>query len=62
MAQGTLFVGWGPIIPGREKIASQVLGEAMGYLRELRSEGTIDSMDVARLLRRGNAIAPASMG
>jgi len=43
MANGTLFVGWGSIIAGREKTASQVLGGAMGYLEELKASGTIES-------------------
>ena len=39
MAKGALFVGWGALIPGREKAAKQVLGEAMQYLHRLEQEG-----------------------
>jgi hypothetical protein len=56
MAQGTLFVGWGAIIPGREKTASKVLGQAMGYLQGLKAEGTVDSVDVVLLEPHGGEL------
>lgn len=56
MAQGTLFVGWGSIIPGREKTASRVLGEAMNYLQGLKVQGTIESMDVVLLEPHGGEL------
>jgi hypothetical protein len=56
MAQGTLFVGWGAIIPGREKVASKVLGEAMGYLQALKATGTFESVDVVLLEPHGGEL------
>jgi len=56
MAQGTLFVGWGSIVAGREKIASKVLGEAMGYLQGLKAAGTIESVDVVLLEPHGGEL------
>lgn len=56
MANGTLFVGWGSIIAGREKTASQVLGGAMGYLEELKASGTIESFDVVLLEPHGGEL------
>jgi hypothetical protein len=56
MAQGTIFVGWGAIIAGREKVASKVLGEAMSYLEGLKAEGTIDSVDAVLLEPHGGEL------
>lgn len=56
MAQGALFVGWGAIIPGREKTASRVLGAAVEYLRRMQGEGTIDGFDVMLLEPHGGEL------
>ena len=56
MAQGTLFVGWGSIVAGREKVASKVLGEAMVYLQGLKAAGTIQSVDVVLLEPHGGEL------
>lgn len=53
---GTLFVGWGAIIPGREQTAARVLGEAMQYLQRLRTQGIIDSIDVVLLEPHGGEL------
>jgi hypothetical protein len=55
MAKGALFVGWGPIITGREKVAPQVLQEAMVYLERLRKQGVVDSVDVVATWRTESA-------
>ena len=51
--KSALFVGWGALIPGREKTARSVLGEAMQYLRRLQKEGTIDSIEAVALEPHG---------
>ena len=56
MEKGALFVGWGSIIPGREKTASKVLGDAMGYLQGLSAQGVIDSFDVILLEPHGGEL------
>ena len=56
MTQGTLFVGWGSIVAGREKVASKVLGEAMRYLQGLKAAGTIESVDVVLLEPHGGEL------
>lgn len=56
MAQSTLFVGWGAIIPGREKVASKVLSQALDYLQGLKAQGTIDSVDVVLLEPHGGEL------
>jgi hypothetical protein len=40
MVKGALFVGWGAIITGREKIAPTVLGEAVEYLQRVKKQGS----------------------
>jgi hypothetical protein len=53
MAKGALFVGWGPLIPGREKTGAGVLGEALEYLQRLQGEGILDSIEAAILEPHG---------
>jgi hypothetical protein len=57
MPKGALFVGWGPLIPGREEAAAKVLGEAIQYLDRLRREGTIDSFEAVALEPHGGDLA-----
>lgn len=57
MNKTALFVGWGALIPGREKIASQVLNEAKQYLLKLQQEGTIDSFELVILEPHGGELA-----
>lgn len=56
MSQGALFVGWGAIIPGREKTASAVLGTAVEYLQKIKAQGTIESFDVVLLEPHGGEL------
>lgn len=56
MTIGSLFIGWGSIIAGREKTASRVLGEAMRYLQELQADNTIESFDVVLLEPHGGEL------
>jgi hypothetical protein len=53
MVKGALFVGWGAIITGREKIAPTVLGEAVEYLQRMKKQGVIDSFEVVILEPHG---------
>src|SRR5690349_7454256 len=53
MAKGALFVGWGAIITGREKVAPKVLGDAVQSLERLQGEGAIDGFDVVLLEPHG---------
>ena len=55
--KATLLVGWGAIIPGREKKAAQVLREAMGYLAALKDEGRLDAIDAVLLEPHGGDLA-----
>ena len=47
-------VGWGALIPGREKTAPKLLDDSLRYLQHLQQIGVIDSR-----LRVGETIADA---
>jgi len=54
MAKGSLMVGWGEIIPGREKAAQATLNDAMQYCIRLQQEGKIDRFEVVALEPHGS--------
>lgn len=54
MAKGALLVGWGEIIPGREKAAQATLNNAMQYIIRLQQEGKIDRFEVVALEPHGS--------
>ena len=56
MATGSLFVGWGSIIAGREKIAPRVLGQALEYLEKLKSQRAIEDVEVVLLEPHGGEL------
>ncbi len=53
MAEGTLFVGWGAVIPGRERQALEVLGQTLQYYDRLRQEGQITGFEPCLLEPHG---------
>jgi hypothetical protein len=53
MTKGALFVGWGPIIPGREHQAKVVLGEAMAFCTNLQENKIIDGFEAVFLEPHG---------
>jgi len=57
MTNSTLFVGWGAIIPGREKAAGAVLQQSMSYLNQLQQQGKIDSFEPVALAPHGGDLA-----
>ncbi len=57
MAKGALFVGWGALIPGREKAAAPVLHEAVAHLTRLQREGAIDGFEAVTLEPHGGDLA-----
>ncbi|GHO47790.1 hypothetical protein [Ktedonospora formicarum] len=54
MAKGALLVGWGEIIPGREKAAAATLNAAMHYCIRLQREGKIESFEAIALEPHGS--------
>ncbi len=56
MQKGSLFVGWGAIIPGRENAAAKVLGEARHYLETLRATSKIERFETVLLEPHGGEL------
>lgn len=53
MAEGTLFIGWGAVIPGRERQAVEVFGQVMQYFDRLRRDGEITGVEPCLLEPHG---------
>ncbi len=53
MATGVLFIGWGPVVPGREQKSLQVFNEAMQYWTRLQQQGVIASFEPIALEPHG---------
>jgi hypothetical protein len=45
MAGEVLFIGWGPVVRGREERGLQVFQESVEYWGRLQQEGQIDSFE-----------------
>lgn len=45
MAGEALFLGWGPVVRGREQLALQVFQETLDYYGKLQQEGRIESFE-----------------
>ncbi len=45
MAGEALFIGWGPVVRGREQKALQVFQETIEYYGRLQQEGRIESFE-----------------
>jgi hypothetical protein len=57
MADAAIFVGWGPVIPGREQKALQVFNEAIQYYTRLQQQGQIESFESVALEPHGGDLA-----
>lgn len=57
MTGDTLFVGWGPVVRGRELKALEVFGESMEYYGKLQQEGSIESFETVLLTPHGGDLA-----
>jgi hypothetical protein len=57
MAGEALFVGWGPVVRGREQFALRVFQEAVGYYGELQEKGEIERFDAYLLDPHGGDLA-----
>jgi hypothetical protein len=53
MAGEALFIGWGPVVRGREKQALGVFQESIEYYGRLQQEGRIERFDVVLLSPHG---------
>jgi hypothetical protein len=57
MAGEALFIGWGSVVRGREKVSLGVFAEAMEFYGRLQQEGQIDRFDVCLLSPHGGDLA-----
>jgi hypothetical protein len=53
MAEAALFIGWGAVVPGRERQAQQVFDEGVAYWSRLQQEGEIESFEPVALEPHG---------
>jgi len=53
MAGDALFLGWGPVVRGREQLAPQVFQETLEYYGRLKQEGRIDSFEPVLIAPHG---------
>lgn len=45
MADAGLFVGWGEVVRGREREATEIFQETLGWYASLQEEGVIESFE-----------------
>lgn len=57
MAGEALFLGWGPVVRGREQKALQVFQETIEYYGRLQQEGRIDSFEPVLIAPHGGDLA-----
>lgn len=57
MANGALFIGWGRVIPGREKLASRVFTELIQTYEQFKQQGEIESYEPFLLEPHGGDLA-----
>jgi hypothetical protein len=57
MAGDALFLGWGPVVRGRELKALEVFGETLTYYGTLQQDGRIDSFEPLLIAPHGGGMA-----
>jgi hypothetical protein len=57
MAGDALFLGWGPVVRGRELKALEVFQETLTYYGSLQQDGRIDSFEPVLLTPHGGGLA-----
>lgn len=57
MAGDALFLGWGPVVRGREFKALEVFQETLAYYGSLEQDGKIDSFEPVLLAPHGGGLA-----
>jgi hypothetical protein len=57
MAGDALFLGWGPVVRGRELKALEIFQETLVYYASLRQDGRIDSFEPVLLALHGGGLA-----
>jgi hypothetical protein len=57
MAGDALFLGWGPVVRGREMKALEVFQETLAYYGRLQQDGRIDSFEPVLIAPHGGELA-----
>lgn len=57
MTSAAIFIGWGPVIVGREQQALQVFNEGLQYWARLQQQGEIESFEPVALEPHGGDLA-----
>ena len=57
MAGDALFLGWGPVVRGRELKALEVFQETLAYYTSLQQDGRIDGFEPVLLALHGGDLA-----
>jgi hypothetical protein len=57
MAGDALFIGWGPVVRGRELKSLEVFQEALGYYGKLQQEGRIEGFEPTLIAPHGGDLA-----
>lgn len=57
MAGDELFIGWGPVVRGREQTALKVFQETIEFHGALQQDGKIDSFDAHLIAPHGGDLA-----
>jgi hypothetical protein len=57
MAGDALFLGWGPVVRGRELKALEVFQETLAYYASLQQDGRIDGFEPVLLAPHGGGLA-----
>lgn len=57
MAGDELFIGWGPVVRGREQTALKVFQETIEFHGKLQQDGKIDSFDAHLIAPHGGDLA-----
>jgi hypothetical protein len=60
MAGDALFLGWGPVVRGRELKALEVFQETLTYYGTLQQDGRIDSFEPVLLAPHGGELGGSS--
>ncbi|MHB8645367.1 MAG: hypothetical protein ACYDAR_06220 [Thermomicrobiales bacterium] len=57
MANAAIFIGWGPVIAGREQKALQVFNEVLQHYTQLQLQGEIESFEPVGLEPHGGDLS-----
>lgn len=57
MANAALFIGYGPVVPGRARQSLQVFNEAIQYYGRLQEQGQIESFEPVYLEPHGGDLS-----